>query len=251
MRPPLLLVAGLLVPVAPALAQVTLDLHALDRGPAQPTNPATEPSKPPPHRPVHPARPAHPAARREAAPGNPTTVNPTAIVKPPAAAVPETPHAVAPPPALPTVPPPAVSLAPIVVPTPQAKLEPPQTPPISADAGGGAEPIANGLRVLFSPSRTDLTVATEAGIKAYLGTVPKTENTSFDVTAYAAGAPEDPSTPRRLSLSRALAIRSVLLADGIVSARIYVRALGAANAGGPSDRVDVVALGTNGAETPK
>ena len=36
-----------------------------------------------------------------------------------------------------------------------------------------------------------------------------------------------PRPPRRLSLSRALAVRSALMADGVSSARIYVRALGA------------------------
>jgi outer membrane protein OmpA-like peptidoglycan-associated protein len=148
--------------------------------------------------------------------------------------------------ALPVAPPPGVSLAPIVVEPPATKPEPPPAPPIAADAGGGVERISDGLRVLFATGRTDLTPSTEAAIKAYLATVPHTESTSFDVTAYAAGGPEDPSTPRRLSLSRALAIRSVMLADGVASARIYLRALGAAHGDGPVDRVDLVALGTNG-----
>ena len=52
-------------------------------------------------------------------------------------------------------------------------------------------------------------------------TAPQTESDSFNVMAYAAGTPEDPSTPRRLSLSRALAVRRVLMADGVASARIY------------------------------
>ena len=44
---------------------------------------------------------------------------------------------------------------------------------------------------------------------------PSGGNTSFNVVAYAAGTPEDPSTARRLSLSRALAVRSALIADGV------------------------------------
>lgn len=64
----------------------------------------------------------------------------------------------------------------------------------------------------------------------------------FTVSAFAAGTPDDPSTPRRLSLSRALAVRGILLGEGIASARILVRSLGASTpaiAAGPPDRVDV------------
>jgi outer membrane protein OmpA-like peptidoglycan-associated protein len=66
------------------------------------------------------------------------------------------------------------------------------------------------------------------------------------VSAFAAGTPEDPSTARRVALSRALAVRSVLIAEGVPSARIYVKALGASSptaAEGPADRVDVTVGG--------
>ena len=71
--------------------------------------------------------------------------------------------------------------------------------------------------------------------------------------AYAAGTPEDPSTARRLSLSRALAVRSALMADGVTSSRIYVRALGATGGDEPPDRVDLAVMGGNapaGADRP-
>jgi len=74
---------------------------------------------------------------------------------------------------------------------------------------------------------------------------PSGETTSFNVVAYAAGTPEDPSTARRLSLARALAVRSALIADGIASARIYVRALGAVAGDSEPDRVDLAVLGGN------
>ena len=69
---------------------------------------------------------------------------------------------------------------------------------------------------------------------------------SVNVVAYAAGKPDDPSTARRLSLSRGLAVRSVLLASGVPSAQIYVRALGATASDGPADRVEltVAPIGT-------
>lgn len=252
------LIAGLAATVAlasPAFAQVTLDLHALDKG--QGHTAAPTPEKPERAKPEHPkrGRAAKPAPRKPVAKAKP---EPAPETPPAAAAKPApnpAPQANAPPVApqgsrptatLPVAPPPGVSLAPIVVQPPAAKPEPPPAPPIAADAGGGVERTSDGLRVLFATGRTDLTASTEAAIKAYLASVPRTESTSFNVTAYAAGGPEDPSTPRRLSLSRALAIRSVMLADGVASARIYLRALGAAHGDGPVDRVDVEALGTNG-----
>ena len=70
------------------------------------------------------------------------------------------------------------------------------------------------------------------------------------VTAFAAGSPEDPSTPRRLSLARALAARAVLINEGIASTRIYVRALGSAAGDGPADRVDLSAAPASAMPAP-
>lgn len=62
------------------------------------------------------------------------------------------------------------------------------------------------------------------------------------LTAYADNSSgTSPREARRLSLTRALAIRDYLTAKGISSGRIDVRALGANNPGGPSDRVDIKA----------
>ena len=76
--------------------------------------------------------------------------------------------------------------------------------------------------------------------------IPAPAADSVSVLAYAAGKPDDPSTARRLSLSRGLAVRSVLLASGIPSAQIYVRALGSTPSNGPADRVEltVAPIGT-------
>jgi len=74
---------------------------------------------------------------------------------------------------------------------------------------------------------------------------PSGETVSFNVMAYATGTPEDPSTARRLSLARALTIRGAMMADGVASTRIYVRANGAPPGvdAGPADRVDISVLG--------
>jgi outer membrane protein OmpA-like peptidoglycan-associated protein len=63
----------------------------------------------------------------------------------------------------------------------------------------------------------------------------------LQLKAYASAEGGTASAARRLSLSRALTVRSQLIAKGIRSTRIDVRALGIAESGEP-DRVDVLLL---------
>jgi len=69
-----------------------------------------------------------------------------------------------------------------------------------------------------------------------------TEDATLEVQllAYAAGDEENASKARRLSLSRALAVRSFLIDQGVRSTRIEVRALGNKVPDGSPDRVDIV-----------
>ncbi len=62
----------------------------------------------------------------------------------------------------------------------------------------------------------------------------------LQVLAYASGDEDSASKARRLSLSRALAVRSFLIDQGVHSTRIEVRALGNKVPDGPPDRVDLV-----------
>ncbi len=57
--------------------------------------------------------------------------------------------------------------------------------------------------------------------------------------AYASDADGNSSDARRLSLSRALAIRAYLIDKGIRTARFIVRAQGDRYGDGPADRVDL------------
>lgn len=57
---------------------------------------------------------------------------------------------------------------------------------------------------------------------------------------YATGPVESPSQARRLSLFRALSVRTFLMKKGVRSTRIDVRALGSKDDDGPKDRVDVL-----------
>jgi outer membrane protein OmpA-like peptidoglycan-associated protein len=129
---------------------------------------------------------------------------------------------------------------PLAVPT--RPVAAPAAPAISNDAPDTASKLADGLRVTFGPDRADLNPATADALRELVHAAPPGDDTTFTVTAYAAGSADDPSTPRRVSLERALTVRSLLIGQGVASVRIYVKALGAlapSIADGPPDRVDI------------
>jgi outer membrane protein OmpA-like peptidoglycan-associated protein len=128
---------------------------------------------------------------------------------------------------------------PVAPPPPPAGSPPPPPPPVSDKAATTAAPTTSGLRLTFAPGQTDLSPESVAAIKQLTQAVPSSDATTFNVQAYAPGTPDDPSTARRLSLSRSMAVRSALVADGVPSARIFVRALGAQYGDGPADRADL------------
>jgi outer membrane protein OmpA-like peptidoglycan-associated protein len=243
----------MLCAAAPAPAQVTVDLQALDAvqgaKPAAKAPPPRSTGKPAPRRATaaRPKPPTPPIPPSETPASTPSVA--TAAPIPPAAPTPPSPapaNAVPPAATLPTAPPPTVALAPVAPVLPnQPTVPPPPPPPISETAVSAASATTGGLRVTFGAGQTDLSPASASAIKSVVQSAPPGDNTSFNVVAYAAGTPEDPSTARRLSLARALAVRSALMADGVSSARIYVRALGAAGGDEAPDRVDLAVLGGN------
>lgn len=62
----------------------------------------------------------------------------------------------------------------------------------------------------------------------------------LQLMAYAGGSELSSSKARRLSLSRALSVRSFLIENGIRATRIDVRALGDKTTEDPLNRVDVI-----------
>ncbi len=209
--------------LAPALvhAQAALDQRALDQlGPA-PNQPAPAPA----HKP---APVPHPAPNPHAHPNGPHQK-----LKP----LPEDIPAV--PPAVPLAPPPAPVLPPPIV-VPVRPPTPPTPPTVAPEAASAAVPTKDGMRVTFDSGSADLNPETVLAVRT-LAKAPA--GSTFTVTTYAAGVPDDPSTARRLALSRALAIRSLLIEQGIASMHIYLRALGSTGtqfADGPPDRADIV-----------
>jgi len=97
-------------------------------------------------------------------------------------------------------------------------------------------------RLIFPARDTDVS----GPLAEQLDTVAQTMRTRDErllLQAYAAGSQSGgASGSRRLSLARALEVRSYLIRKGLKSTRIDVRALGTPDASGPADRVDIILL---------
>ena len=236
------LFASLLLP-ATAMAQVSVNPGALDQlkpsapAHATPAHPAPDAASAP-----HTARETghHETARRPAAAAARPATRSSHAAPPPEPKPKPKPRPVS---VAPAPPPAAVLPPPIEAPKP-ATTPPPPPVPIVADAAGVAAPLTGGVRITFGAGSSDLNPATAKAVQDVANAVKANADADLNVFAYAAGVPDDPSTSRRLSLARALAARAVLISQGIVSTRIYVRALGSTPSDGPADRVDVVRAGT-------
>lgn len=181
--------------------------------------------------------PAAPAESAAAAPAETLAVaapaKPTAPVVPVAA--PPSPVPVMPPPSPATVT--AMSTPPSLPPASPVKPTPAAVPAaIAATAGDHA-------RVLFGTSATDLPEDAKAELDAVVRRVAGDAHLRLQLVAYAGGAPDQSNQARRMSLQRALAVRSYLMEHGIANTRMDVRALGNHTEGSdPPDRVDIVML---------
>ncbi|WP_232818520.1 OmpA family protein [Elioraea thermophila] len=205
--------------------------------PAAPPTAAAPPNSPAPL-PLPPEAVAPPPVRAEAVPPLPL---PPPLAEPPprpVAAVPAAPMPTAPSPVPAQPPAPAVGQAAAAPPTPSAPAAPPPVRVVRAP--GTLAP----LRLLFAGDSQDLTPAMRADLKALAAALPEDETVRLTINAYAGGDPANPSVARRLSLSRALAVRAALMEEGVRATRIDVRALGLAAGEGPPDRVDILIGGS-------
>ncbi len=222
------LLAGIFATL-PLHAQVSINLHAL-----QELSPTPAPSAP---RPARPATPALPLPLPPIPPASPTATPPAPAPAPTTMAGTSISPLPRPPP---KTPPHLPAIAPLVLVGPPHPEPVPPPPAVAATAPGAATVLRDGLRVTFGGGDADLNPATFAALKHLAAATAKEDVQSVSVSAYAPGDPSDPSTPRRLSLARALAARAVLREAGIPSERIYVRALLAEPADtAPANRVDV------------
>ena len=141
---------------------------------------------------------------------------------------------------------------PVVKPMPKvAETEAPEAPPVPKSQNAAApqqaalppaaETIAPGqaLRITFGADKTKLPDAAKAGLIALAEKMKGQEEMRLQLMAYAGGPSLSSSLARRMSLSRALSIRSFLIESGVRSTRIDVRALGNKTKEEPINRVDL------------
>jgi outer membrane protein OmpA-like peptidoglycan-associated protein len=203
-------------PTAMAVAPKAPDVAAV-AAPAEPT-PAAKPAVPPP-----PALVPTTMAPTSVPPATPPRQLPTATASPDARAVMSTSPAVAPPPSAPAIVPPPTQ-------TQTAALT-----PVAAAAGS--------TRVLFSAGGAELPDAARGELDAVARQLSSNDHARLQLVGYAGGGADEANQARRISLQRALAVRSYLMEHGVPNTRMDVRALGnRADVKDPPDRVDIVML---------
>ena len=96
------------------------------------------------------------------------------------------------------------------------------------------------FRFNFANSSSEISEGAQTRLKSIAESLESDEKLRLQLLAYAGGEGQTLSQARRISLSRGLAIRSLLLERGIRSDRIDMRALGNKSDGGPPNRVDMI-----------
>ena len=170
----------------------------------------------------------------------------------------------------------AVDAATQVPPPPQALTQTPQTPPatppqaptqqavVAPPAAPGAVvvdlppkleeqqpgvaslpsatgPLSDGdtMRIVFEHDSSKLPSDVRDALKALSDRLGQQDSLRLQLLAYAGDNNTSASAARRLSLSRALAVRSYLIENGVRSTRIDVRALGNKSTEAVTERVDI------------
>jgi len=105
-----------------------------------------------------------------------------------------------------------------------AKTPPPLTP-VAIPALRSESSPSSQRTLSFAQDKTDLNDAAKAELTTVAENVKKSQ-ASVRVEAYATGTAEQASVARRISLSRALAIRAFLIDKGVNALSINVQALG-------------------------
>ncbi len=206
-------------PKAPAPAPMPKAAETPKPAAAAPTQLAEK--KAPPAPPPAPAPAAEPVKQPE-----------TAAAAPPPPA-PETASAPPPPPM------PAASAPPAAPAVEQEASAPAAPEPAEQASTSTATPADGPVQVVFNGDDTKLSADGQQALQSVLDKLAQNENARVQLMAYAAGEDLTSSKARRISLSRALSVRSFLIEKGVRSTRIDVRALGDKSEGEPRNRVDV------------
>jgi outer membrane protein OmpA-like peptidoglycan-associated protein len=131
----------------------------------------------------------------------------------------------------------------------EADAEPPPPPAESLTSGPAVEPqtaalppapvLAEQIRVMFREGSVELDDDAQRRLSAVATALTENPIVRIQLLAYAKTSSDGSSRARRLSLSRALAVRAYLIEKGVRSTRMDVRALGDKLGDGPADRVDI------------
>ena len=105
-----------------------------------------------------------------------------------------------------------------------------------------AAPSTGPITVPFSPGSAALNTRASEHIAAVREKMEADRSLRLQLVAYATNTDDNPSRARRLSLSRALAVRAHLVEKGVESTRMDIRALGNKSGETLGDRVDLVLL---------
>ena len=93
----------------------------------------------------------------------------------------------------------------------------------------------------FAKGQTDVPADSRDLLGAIAAELAGNPRLRLQLAAHASASADDPVEARRLSLTRAVQLRSYLIDKGVASVRIDVRALGSRDLGdGPPDRVDLM-----------
>lgn len=127
-------------------------------------------------------------------------------------------------------------------PPPPATATPVPTPPahkVESTASLTTGEDGRLTRVVFDESESKLPDSAKPNLLKLADQVKDQRDVRLQLLAYAGGDDLKSNRARRLSLSRALSVRSFLIESGIRSTRIDVRALGDKSADEPKNRVDI------------
>ncbi len=112
--------------------------------------------------------------------------------------------------------------------------------PVVTAAPTATEPTAAQVSVSFEQMASELSPEATKTLDTLAMQLQDAPNLRVQIRAFAESEDGNASTARRMSLSRALMVRSYLTDKGIKPARLDVRALGSETDQAPVDRADIV-----------
>ncbi|MFC1673362.1 OmpA family protein [Pseudomonadota bacterium] len=124
------------------------------------------------------------------------------------------------------------------------ELPPKDVAPGVASLPDATGPLGDGdnMRIVFERESSKLPPDARGALSTLAEQLRAQEGLRLQLLAYAGNADTSASAARRLSLSRALAVRSFLIESGVRSTRIDVRALGNKSSEDVTERVDITVM---------